>query len=246
MHDLNSTEKSAWKKLIAQSRENPLQFEDFGKEEKKPTDIEERSKGGDRVNNDVKPEILDVGQYKDIRKKQLDLGHVIIDFFQSEKEFEKINEQKKLDISNSKKRGVGRPKKDHNLKARTRSIVISKELYEYVQARPFGRGFSTRMKRIISDYSQDRVLERERIIPIKKILLRIYFEIEKFSKKAFRSERIEDNELVRNEINKKIKDLTLLLGILKIPEKRIRDLLEGDEIKAYEFALYYTSNNRVD
>ena len=43
-----------------------------------------------------------------------------------------------------------------------------------------------------------------------------------------------------------LKDLTLLLEILKIPEKRLRELLEGRELKAYDFALYYRSNRGED
>jgi hypothetical protein len=165
------------------------------------------------------------------RKRQIDLGHMILGYFKEEESKPKKTVEERV--------GPGRPKKEKADKVRVISLKIRPEYVEFLKSLSFGRGIGSRIRIIIDDWNRYKKREREQVGVLKKTLIEMDGAIKRYAQNYDRAENLERNEATISELNGACKNIKILVSVLKFEIGDLKGLLSKEEFRNLEFAYSY-------
>jgi len=172
---------------------------------------------------------------KEKRKAQLDLGHLVLDYFKEEPFQEKVT---------AKRDGPGRPRKPQEEKVKTIAIKIRPEYIDMLKNLSFGRGMGTRIRMIIDQWNDLKKREKEQVEVLRKAVGELDGALKKYAKNYNRAENLEGNEIVIKQMEKACNNIRILLNVLKFELSELKGLLTKEEYKNVEFSIHYKPGNR--
>ena len=167
---------------------------------------------------------------KEKRKAQLDLGHLVLDYFKEEPFQEKVT---------AKRDGPGRPRKPQEEKVKTIAIKIRPEYIDMLKNLSFGRGMGTRIRMIIDQWNDLKKREKEQVEVLRKAVGELDGALKKYAKNYNRAENLEGNEIVIKQMEKACNNIRILLNVLKFELSELKGLLTKEEYKNVEFSIHY-------
>lgn len=176
----------------------------------------------------------DTGAFpKEKRKRQIDLGHMILGYFKEEVSLPKKSEEERV--------GPGRPKKEKAEKVRVLSLKIRPEYVEFLKGLSFGRGIGSRIRIIIDDWNRFKKREREQVGVLRKAIGELDGALRRYARNFERSENLEKNEETLKELGRACGNIKILVNVLKFEMKDLEKLLSKEEIRNLEFAYNWNS-----
>ncbi len=167
---------------------------------------------------------------RDRRKKQIDLGHLVIDYFKEEPFIEK---------DMPKRAGPGRPRKPKSEQVKTIAIKIRPEYIDMLKNLPFGRGMGTRIRMIIDQWNTLKKREKEQVEVLKKAISELDGAVKRYARNYNRAENLDRNEIVIKQMEKACNNIKILMNVLKFEVGEMEGFLSKDEFKNLSFAYHY-------
>ncbi len=167
---------------------------------------------------------------KEKRRAQIDLGHLVIDYFKEEPFQEKIT---------TKRVGPGRPRKPQSEKVKTIAIKIRPEYIDMLKNFSFGRGMGTRIRMIIDQWNALKKREKGQVEVLKKAVGELDAAIKKYAKNFNRAENVQKNEIVIKQMEKACNNIKILMNVLRFEVGEMEGMLSKEEFKNLSFAYHY-------
>jgi hypothetical protein len=171
---------------------------------------------------------------KEKRKRQVDLGHMILGYFKEE-----VSSPKKSEVENI---GPGRPRKEREEKVRVISLKIRPEYVEFLKGLSFGRGIGSRIRIIIDDWNRFKKREKEQVGVLRKALGELDGALKRYARNFDRNENYQKNEETLKELGKACNNIKILMNVLKFEIGELRGMLSKEEYRNIEFAYGWANN----
>ena len=171
---------------------------------------------------------------KEKRRAQIDLGHLVIDYFKEEPFVVK---------DPVKRTGPGRPRKPKSEQVKTIAIKIRPEYIDLLKNLSFGRGMGTRIRMIIDQWNSLKKREKEQVLVLKRAISELDGAIKKYARNYNRAENLERNEVTIKGMEKACNNIKILMNVLRFEVGEMEGFLSKDEFKNLSFAYHYKSGN---
>jgi len=164
------------------------------------------------------------------RKAQIDLGHLVIDYFKEVPFKEKVT---------AKRVGPGRPRKPKSEQVKTIAIKIRPEYVDMLKNLSFGRGMGTRIRMIIDQWNALKKREKEQVEVLKKAIGELDSMIKRYARNYNRAENLDKNEIAIKQMEKACNNIRILMNVLKMQVGEMEGMLSKEEFKNLNFAYHY-------
>ncbi len=240
--DLSKKGLSEFKSLMKDSSKNwEKNQERFSEGRPEPVFKDNNHKLKTDTDSDPEPDsdteaVLKNSNQGERRKKQIDLGHMILGYFKEEESKTKKPVEERV--------GPGRPRKDKSEKVRVISLKIRPEYVEFLKGLSFGRGIGSRIRIIIDDWNRFKKREKEQVGVLKKAIAELDGALKRYAKNYDRAENLERNEETLKELSRACGNIKILMNLLKFEIKELEKLLSREEIRNLEFSYSFQGKEK--
>ncbi|RLA61515.1 MAG: hypothetical protein DRQ88_10980 [Epsilonproteobacteria bacterium] len=135
---------------------------------------------------------------KEKRKTQINLGHLVLDYF---KEVSSVPKE------TAKRVGPGRPRKPKSEQVKTIAIKIRPEYVDMLKNLSFGRGMGTRIRMIIDQWNSLKKREKEQVEVLRRAIGELDLSLKRYARNFKRAENVEKNENTKKAMEKAVNNI---------------------------------------